>query len=188
MMRVIGYLWINFVMWITSFMPDIPHVLRLRGILIGPALKSCGKNFQVAKNVYISYPPDQLEIGRDVFLAYGTWIGAAEKIIIEDEVIIGPYSVIISGDHGLFKGSYRFGHGARAPISLKKGCWLGAHTTVTKGVTIGPGSLLAANSVATRDIPPFCVAGGVPARIIKEAIHKSEIRIESENLHEHNRS
>ena len=65
-------------------------------------------------------------------------------------------------------GSYRHGPSSLAPIHLCQGSWLAAHAVVTKGVTIGRGALIAANSLATRNIPDFAVAAGVPARIIKE--------------------
>ena len=60
----------------------------------------------------------------------------------------------------------RFGPSNLAPIRICQGSWIAAHATVTKGVVIGRGALLAANSVATHDIPPFTMAGGVPARVI----------------------
>ncbi len=60
-----------------------------------------------------------------------------------------------------------------APIRICQGSWVAAHATVTKGVIIGRGALLAANSVATHDVPPFALAGGVPARVIR-----NEARIE----------
>jgi maltose O-acetyltransferase len=176
--RIIRTIWISFVMWITSFLPDFTPVLRFRGMLIKPALKRCGKNFQVAKQVYIIHP-NKIVAGNDVFLAYGAWVGAGDGLTFEDEVMLGPYSVIITGDHGLLDGSYRFGHGECGPVVLKKGCWIGAHATVTKGVTIGTGALLGANAVATSDIPPYSIAVGVPAKVLRRTAPLSGIRIET---------
>ena len=166
-MRILRYCWIHLVMWATSPLPDVTPVLRLRGLLIRPALRRCGPNLQVARNVYIAFP-DQLELGRDVFIGYGTWIQAGGGIIVEDQVLLGPYVVLIAGDHTPVDGSYRFGPADRAPITLGRGCWIGAHATVTKGVTIGAGALLAANAVAVKDVPVGSFAGGVPARVIRE--------------------
>jgi acetyltransferase-like isoleucine patch superfamily enzyme len=154
-------------MLLTGWLPDLDLVLKLRGFLAKPAFKRCGRNLSIAGNVYIAFTSN-VEIGRDVYIAYGAWIHGVGSIVIEDEVLLGPYVVIATGDHTMQNGgSYRFNSAMRAPIRLCKGCWVAAHATVTKGVTIGRGALLAANAVATKDIPEGCIAGGVPARILR---------------------
>ena len=52
-------------------------------------------------------------------------------------------------------------------IHLKKGCCIGMNSIVMPGVTIGEGSIIAAGSVVTKDIPAWCIAGGNPAKILK---------------------
>jgi tetrahydrodipicolinate N-succinyltransferase len=52
-------------------------------------------------------------------------------------------------------------------VVLEENCWLGIHAVVTGSITVGRGSVIAANAVVTRDVPPFCVVAGVPARIIQ---------------------
>jgi acetyltransferase-like isoleucine patch superfamily enzyme len=166
-MRILKYLWFHFVIAATSWLPDLRPVLILRGFLLRPAFQNCGRNLQVARGVTINFP-NLMEIGRDVFLGAGCWLHAAGEITLEDGVQIGPYAVLVSADHTATEGSYRFGQTSVAPISICRGAWIAAHATVTKGVVVGRGALLAANSVATRDIPPFAKAGGVPARVIQK--------------------
>ena len=55
-----------------------------------------------------------------------------------------------------------------APIRIGRRVWIGANVVITKGVTIGDNSVIAAGAVVTRDIPANVVAGGVPAKVIKE--------------------
>ena len=55
-----------------------------------------------------------------------------------------------------------------APIVIGKDVWIGSNTTVTPGVTIGDGSVIAAGAVVTRNVPDHVLAGGVPARIIRK--------------------
>ena len=172
-MRVLKYLWFHFIMLATDWMPDLKPIPHFRGFLLRPAFKSCGRNLYVSRRVTINFP-NCLQIGNDVCIATGCWIHAWGGIVLEDEVQVGPYAVVVSGDHTQLDGSYRFGQSERAPIRLCHGSWVAAHATVTKGVVIGRGALLAANSVATHDIPPFAIAGGVPARIIHE---KSQIEL-----------
>jgi len=171
-MRVLKYLWFHFITVATSWLPDLRPFLRLRGFLLRPSFMSCGKNLQVARHVTINFT-NRLEIGNDVFIANGCWIHARGGIVLEDEVQLGPYAVLAAGDHMQIGGSYRFGPSNLAPIRICQGSWIAAHATVTKGVLIGRGSCLAANSVATHDVPPYTMAGGVPARV-----NQKESRIE----------
>lgn len=160
-------LWFGCVMKLTGVLPEVTPVLRFRGGLVSPCFNACGYNLQITKDVRIAHAYN-LTIGNDVFISGGTWILASEKITIEDEVMLGPYSVVITGNHRLKNNSYRFGGSDREPIILKRGSWVGAHAVVAKGVTLGEGAVLAAGSVATKDIPDFCVAGGVPASVVKK--------------------
>jgi acetyltransferase-like isoleucine patch superfamily enzyme len=55
----------------------------------------------------------------------------------------------------------------KSPVRIGPDCWLGTKVTVTRGVRIGRGSVVAANAVATRDVPEYAIVGGVPARFIR---------------------
>ncbi len=168
-MRQLRHLWVALVIELTSFLPDFKPVLRMRGALVGLGIKRCGRDFQIGRRVTINFP-DRLEVGDHVYVGVGSWLHASGGIVIEDEVLLAPYVVLISGDHGMKNGSYRYGTANRAPIQLERGCWLGAHATVTKGVTIGRGALLAANAVAIGDVPDYSIAGGVPAKVLREHV------------------
>ena len=174
-MRVLQYLWFHFITVATSWLPDLRPVLRMRGFLLRPSFKSCGGNLQVARHVTINFT-NRVEIGSNVFIAMGCWLHAGGGIVLEDEVQLGPYAVLVTGDHTQIDGSYRFGPSRLAPIHICQGAWVAAHATVTRGVVIGRGALLAANSVATHDVPAFTTAGGVPARIIQKKLRIEVVR------------
>jgi maltose O-acetyltransferase len=173
--RVLQYLWFHFITLASAWLPDLWPVLRLRGFLLRPAFKSCGRNLQVARRVTVNFS-NRLEIGSDVFLAMGCWLHARGGIVLGDEVQVGPYAVLAAGDHTQVNGSYRFGPSVMAPIHIGPGAWIAAHATVTKGVAIGRGALLAANSVATRNVPPFTLAAGVPARVVQKTSRIEVVR------------
>jgi acetyltransferase-like isoleucine patch superfamily enzyme len=56
----------------------------------------------------------------------------------------------------------------KGAITIGNNVWIGDKATILDGVTIGEGAVIAANSVVTKDVPPYCVAAGVPAIIIKK--------------------
>ena len=62
--------------------------------------------------------------------------------------------------------------------------WIGANVTVLKGVNIGCGSIVAAGEVVTKNIPPYSIAGGVPARVIKDRFSPEELKLHLSMLNE----
>ncbi|GJM26712.1 MAG: hypothetical protein DHS20C16_31270 [Phycisphaerae bacterium] len=109
-----------------------------------------------------------MDIGNDVYIAPCCWIQGIGGITLEDEVMLGPYTVLSTTNHTRLNESYRYGPGERSPIVLQKGSWTGAHSVITAGTTVGTGSAVAAGSVVTKDVPPHSVVGGIPARVLKE--------------------
>ncbi|MBV4357845.1 hypothetical protein KTO63_11845 [Parasegetibacter sp. MAH-26] len=55
----------------------------------------------------------------------------------------------------------------KAPITIEDGAWIGSRVTILPGVTIGEKSIIAAGAVVTKDVEPYTLVGGVPAKIIK---------------------
>lgn len=153
-------------MFLTIWVPNFGWGIRFRGWLISRLMKSPGERLKLSALVNI-YNPSRLSIGNDVYIGYGTYIGDGD-IRLDDEVVIGPMCSITGGNH-LFKGgSVRFGGYEYAPVKIGRGSWLGAHVCVLSGVTIGSGCTVAAGAVVTEDIPDGVIAGGIPARVLKE--------------------
>jgi acetyltransferase-like isoleucine patch superfamily enzyme len=110
-----------------------------------------------------------IRIGDDCRVS-GTSIGAMQSVIIGNRVMIGTNSSISDTDwHPVDPKRRAAGEAGRSdPVVIEDDVWLGANVMVLKGVTIGMGSTIAANSVVTRSIPPGVIAGGVPARTIRK--------------------
>jgi maltose O-acetyltransferase len=166
--RLLRYDWpLHFVLLLTNWMPDNVQVLRMRGFLARPFFNKCGDDLRLGRNITF-YNPGNVSIGNNVYIALGNWFMASESITIEDEVQFGPYNVLVTGDHTMKDGSFRYGIPTSAPIRIGKGAWLGASCTIVKGITIGSGSVVGANSVVVKDVPPFTAVGGNPAKEIKK--------------------
>lgn len=97
--------------------------------------------------------------------------GKQGRIIIKDDVMIG------SGVH-MYVANHRYdlkdkniiqqGHQLAKDICIEEGAWIGANAIILPGVTVGKNSVIGAGSVVTHDIPPFSIAVGSPARVIKK--------------------
>lgn len=104
-----------------------------------------------------------------VIVGYGTRDQPSGRICIGNNVRIAPHVMMIAADH-IFDDPHRPIHGQgllHAPIIIEDDVWVAGHVSVTAGVTIGTGSVIGAGSVVTRDIPPYSLAVGVPARVMR---------------------
>ena len=149
-----------------GWMPDAGPAIRLRGFLISFFLPGRPKGLLLGRDVTL-LSINRLRIGDSVYIAKGAWINAIGGVHIESEVVIAPYVVMSSNNHGFKDGSVFRGGAHPAPIKVSFGSWLAAHAVVTAGVTVGCGNLVAANSVVTKNTPDNVLVAGVPAEVIR---------------------
>jgi len=109
-----------------------------------------------------------LDIGESAFINYGCSIAASQLIRIGAHCNIGTYVIMMDNDFHRLEPERRNERPDSAPILLEENVWLGARVIVLRGVTIGAGSVIGANSVVTRDIPPRSLAVGAPAQVIRK--------------------
>lgn len=98
-----------------------------------------------------------------------TLSGENAGIFIGHYVMVAPGCVFVAFDHGFDRLDVPMCLQAcvESPIIIEDNVWIGANCTITKGVRIGTGSIVAANSVVTKNILPYSIVGGVPAKVIK---------------------
>jgi len=96
----------------------------------------------------------------------GAIISATTKVTIGNNCKFGPFSMIIDSDFHNVKDHNK--EGERGEIIIEDDVWIGAKSTILKGVTIGKGAVVAIGSVVTKDVPPNAIVAGVPAKVIKE--------------------
>lgn len=163
--RYVLPLW--FVQLITAWLPDNRATIRLRGVLVSPFIRKCGKNFTLAGGVTIN-GPQGLTVGDNVYFARGTWINAKAGLSIGDNVLFGPNVVISTAQHVFHDGRFNSGHNLYRPVHIGSGSWLAANVTVKCGVRIGNRNVIASNSSVVGDTPDDQIMAGVPAVPVKE--------------------
>ena len=113
----------------------------------------------------VAHAGGRIEIGNGVFINYGASLSAHKLVRIGDGCQLGSYACLMDNDYHSVED--RTKPGESRPIILGRNVWLGVRVIVLKGVTIGDNAVIGAGSVVTHDIPANCVAGGVPARVIR---------------------
>jgi acetyltransferase-like isoleucine patch superfamily enzyme len=116
----------------------------------------------IAPNVSIA-GPGNIRIGKDCLIAANSGIFANNHVFSDIHQNIAAQGVTRQG------------------IQIEDDCWLGHGVTVLDGVTIGKGSVIGAGSVVTKNIPPYSVAVGVPAKVIKSRIEHQQTKREFGN-------
>jgi acetyltransferase-like isoleucine patch superfamily enzyme len=101
-------------------------------------------------------------------LMYSLRVHDSALVTIGSRVLIAPNVTIVTERHGVEVQSRRDGIVYAQPVTIGDDCWIGVNATILPGVTIGKGSVIGAGAVVTRDIPPFSLAWGVPARVQKK--------------------
>ncbi|SHN15746.1 transferase hexapeptide (six repeat-containing protein) [Cyclobacterium lianum] len=107
-----------------------------------------------------------LEIGEGTFINTACIVSASERISIGKNCQIANQVIIMDGDfHGV---DDRSAKGKSAAIIIEEDAWLATRSMVLKGVRIGKGAVVAAGAVVTRDVAPYTMVGGVPAKTIRK--------------------
>ena len=135
---------------------------------------SCvGRRAIIAVNETLDYPNPEIIIGNRVNIGDDCFISCINKIDIHDGVRLGRKVMINDNNHGkaikedLIKCPIDRRLISKGPIVIEKNVWIGEMSIILSGVHIGEGAVVAANAVVTKDVPPFAIVGGVPAKILK---------------------
>jgi maltose O-acetyltransferase len=109
-----------------------------------------------------------ISIGAESTMNTGVFLDNLAPIRIGEQCAIGIGVMILTSSHDIGPATRREGTKHRAPVIIGDGCWLGSRAVVMPGVTIGPGCVIAAGAVVTKDCAPNGLYAGVPARRIRD--------------------
>ena len=162
-------------------------IRRLYMYVLRNKFKKVGPNFIF--NPYDNFSYETIEVGEDVYIGPGATLNASNSgILIGNKVMFGPNVTIMGGDHNFSTlGKYMFDVKSKKfeddkQVIIKNDVWLGAGSTILKGTTINEGAVVAAGSIVTRDVPPYAIVAGIPAKVIKYRFNKEQIDIHKERL------
>ena len=116
-----------------------------------PLYTDCGKNLKIGRNVFINSCCQFQDQG---------------GITIGDGTLIGPKTVIATLNH--HQNPNKRANLIPKPVKIGKNVWIGANVTILPGVTIGEGAIIAAGAVVNKNVEANTIAGGVPAKLIKQ--------------------
>lgn len=147
----------------------LPKVNGHTVLHIGDDVRFSG-NFAISSGRFCDRPT--LRIGNRTFIGHNVSITCNREVTIEDDVLIAANCSISDYDGHPTSLEKRMSNGLAdpediRPVRICRGAWVGAGVLVLKGVTIGAGGIVGAHSVVTHDVPPYCVAAGSPAKVVK---------------------
>ena len=145
---------------------------RIVSFLVKGSFSKCGRNVHFSPlNSDFSYKT--ITIGDDVYIGPYAIFSSPKGITIGNKVIFGPRVSIMAGNHN-FKvvGSYIYDNHLKnddddLPVTICDDTWIGCNVVILKGVTIGRGAIIGAGSIVTKDVPPYAIVGGNPAKVIR---------------------
>jgi acetyltransferase-like isoleucine patch superfamily enzyme len=148
----------------------------------GAQFMEIGESTWIQRNCWLTIPlidmtsierRSYLKIGKRVQIGRNCFLAAANSIVIADDVLLGPYVTIVDHTHrtdDIILPIKEQGINQSGFVSIGAGAWVGAGATIIghRGITIGENSVVAANTVLTKNLPANCIAVGNPARIMEK--------------------
>ncbi|MEM6843814.1 MAG: acyltransferase [Bacteroidota bacterium] len=165
---------------------------RRRIARISKQLGYCGKGVHFEKNAAFMRYPELISIGNQVVVkegakicpcnerssisigdrttvGYHTFIFASESIKIGNDCLIAPFVYIVDSDHGIEREApINQQPNQTAPVMIENDVWIATGAKILKGVTVHQGAVVAAGAIVNQDVPPYCIVGGMPAKMIGE--------------------
>jgi len=131
-----------------------------------------GEGTLLEPGVWITMPGDaRVSIGVGCFLNLGVMVACVELVEIGNHCMFANGCFVSDGSHrfrDLTQPITWQGFETKGPTRIGDNVWCGANVVITTGVTVGERCVIGANSVVTRDLPPFSIAAGAPARVIRD--------------------
>jgi acetyltransferase-like isoleucine patch superfamily enzyme len=151
----------------------------VRTALVRSMYPHIGQRSRLLGPVLITGPGDGselLSIGTETVIGCGLHVDLGAPVRIGDFVHIGHHVLLLTVDHSIGTSKERCGEHRIGPITIGDGVWIGSRVVVLPGVSIGAGAVIAAGAVVIHDVPANTLAGGVPAKVIRDLEFEGDAR------------
>lgn len=138
---------------------------KIRYFFVSRFLENCGKHVNFEHGARFD---SELTIGDESGVGINCSVGG--RVTIGDHVMMGPECVLLASNHRFDRLDIPMCHQGfdePQPIRIGNDVWIGTRVIIMPGVTIGDHSIIGAGAVVTKDVPPYAIVGGVPARVLK---------------------
>lgn len=143
-----------------------PNEIVNRNGLIKRLLGKIGNSFIIEPPFRCDYGYN-IEIGENFYSNYNLIILDCAKVLIGDNVMIGPNVSIYTAGHPVHYEIRNQGYEYTVPVSIGNNVWIGGNAVINPGVTIGDNSVVGSGSVVTKDIPGNVIAAGNPCKVLR---------------------
>jgi maltose O-acetyltransferase len=150
---------------------SVPLSVRLKGkvCISGDGRLVLGNGVTLIGNVvpieFVAHKGARITIGDHTFINYGSSISAHELVVIGRHCLLGHYTLILDNNEHDLQQHHMLP--PSDPVVIEDHAWIGSRVCILPGVHIGHHSAIGAGSIVTTDIPPYCLAAGNPARVIR---------------------
>ncbi len=111
------------------------------------------------------YDPRGIKVGEGTIVGYGCFLDGRASLVIGNHTDIASEAMIYNGQHDIQSEDFR---GIEEPVNIGDYVFIGPRAIILPGVNIGKGAVVGAGAVVTKDVDPFTIVGGVPAKVIGE--------------------
>ncbi|MEK5204714.1 DapH/DapD/GlmU-related protein [Bacillus sp. FSL R10-2789] len=150
------------------YLSDHSLLTKSKNYLLKKFFYHVGKNTNIRPNIYVSNGKN-ITIGNNSGIGERAYLQDVDQIIIGNDVLMASEVAIYTANHKSNKGKLIREQGLYTKkVIIEDDVWIGTRVIILPGVKIGQGAIIGAGAVVAKDVDPYTVVGGVPARVISE--------------------
>ncbi len=154
---------LEFQVFLLHFVGHLPsHHLRRLYYRTGGMIIGKGSSIHTGLRIY---NPQNIRIGKDTVIGEDAVLDGRDRLVIGDHVALATGVMIYNSQHEIDDENFS---ASTSPVIIEDYVFIGPRVIIQPGVTIGKGAVVAAGAVVVKDVPPYAIVGGVPAKVIGE--------------------